>query len=1259
MPRPFLKIALCLIISCAALIATTGVQAATKTICASGCDYTTISAAMGDTPTEGDIYQVQGGGGSPYSAAAESFAISFPSVSSTLTCTGGATIGQTSPTGNNIINLSTSSTIQGCTLGNVQIFTADLGENPPRGIRIVDNTFSTTVTSTISFAYGAQDFTVLNNTNINLFTISATTTNGTIQNNTFYGRMVSGQNTGIFALHASSSQLVISGNTFANRSATGGSATRLVTLDGWNITFATNTINYPVEFTSDSLTASLFSYASGTNYIGGNFIDTPSSTAACNGLKVTGSTTGPWNTTTTISHNTIRQRGNCYNGVPVAVASTGNRADIRIEITAAYNLLYNAASTTALRSGIEYSLSSSNYFVQSNDWNGAYGFDMVVKRVIGVSATDVSGANSRTAYPFLKVLDVDQTNDLQTAAFSNYLDADGTRDIGATSGARRSTISLDDSGTIDYSTVDATSTGDINQFIRSGDTVILAAGSYTGFSVSSTYATSSISITGAGNSTIVTAASGADAVRFSNISTSTLSEVRVTGGGSGSRTYDVTKLLYSFGGSDYDDAVVPVDIDPETMLLLTSASCGISLVTSDNFDITDYTSNGTGSLNVALIDVFGSKLTMLVPDEYASSGMTLTGICALEIPLSVDRFIEDVFTPSAGVYTYNSAAVASAGATLLGSVTTPPVLNDDLPLYAGVRLADASGWTISGVTSTANAVGVLFTGTTASSTVSDSVIQSSTYYDLQSTASATNTIDNVSFTRASSSVELPRGGFLVKYKARVLALSSGGSAISGASATSTSLIPNETALGTTDGSGYTSYLSLPAHTITSVSSALTNGGYNPYSFAAVATNRSASSTSVSLSSRNQLVTLVLLSSGTSTAPSAATSTSLTTTGATFLWTDNSDDEESFSVDYRRPLTGQTYPGTVSSVTEATSTAITSLTPGETYEFRVAAVNLNGTSYYATSSQFVLPAAAAGAPSLSALSRTSLSVTLDTNGNATSVQYAIYSSTLSAYLDAAGVATTTSVWQTSSTWATPTVSNLNCGTSYAFVAVARNLSGTEAATSSASTVTTTACATTVTTGGGGGAVGGGGGGGGIQVFFNAPTTPVTTNPVSTPITTPTTVVADPAISSPVSTLTQAERLENFLEQGTDPTSRALGAGERAAVLRDAQETMRRTDIPVDDLERIARGEIPRTRSLVYERSMVPRALVTFRTLFGHAPNFQNQTENLAWNTLMYRLRFPRNLADERQGITDFRRVFRTTPQTPFQWSVVRVMGYLSP
>ncbi len=1251
----------CVILASVGLIfSASQAQAATKTICASGCDYTTINAAFVDSIVGGDVLQVVGSGGSPYAASSETWPVAFPNASTTLECTGGAVVSQTSALGQNRLYLATSSTVQNCTFGNVELATQS-APTPASGIRIIGNTFSTTATSTINFAEGATQFSVLNNTNINFLNARTTTTHGVIQDNTFYGRMAGQNVASMLALSASSSQLQIIGNTFSNRSSAQGISTRLIVLNGEYLTFATNTINYSVDFSGGDVDYSLLSYASGTNYIGGNFVDTPSSTTQCVGIGALVENNAAFQANYTFYRNTIRRRGACSAGVPLWVRSPYNRADIALTLNTNYNLIHNAGTSTSARPAIEYSVYAANSLTQSNDYNGAYGFSRVVQRAyIGGASSDISGSHSKTSIPFLKVFDADTTNDLETAAFSDYLDVNGTVDIGATSAARRATATVSQLGTIDYSTVDATSTYDINHFIRSGDSVTLAAGSYAGFSVSSTSATTTITIAGAGASTIVTAASGQDALRLMGVTTSTLSGLVLTGAGTGSRTYTTTKLLYSFGSDDYADSVGPFGIAGNTMLVLTSGSCSIAQVTADGYNLTSLTGSGTAAVHVALVDIMGFKLTFLVPDTIAASESALETVCT-SIGLNVDAFIDEAFTPSAGVYTYNSAAAVSAGATLLGGVTTPPRIDDAQEQYAGLRFTNSSGWTVTNVSSTANALGIAFGGTTVSSTIQDSYIGSSTAYDVLTTANATNTLDNVTFTRTSSSVS-GSGTILVKYKARVRALrSSNSTAISGARATSTAINLTDTALGLTDGSGYTSYVSLPSHTITSVSSALTNGGYNPYTFSASFAGYSASTTAATtLSSRNQLVTLSLISASIPTAPSLPTSTSLTTTGATVLWMDNSDDEDSFAVDSIAPLTGQSYPGTVSYVTSATSTSLSSLTSGETYAFRVAAVNTNGTSSYAASSNFTLPAATPGAPQLTALSRTSLSIGLDTNSNATSVQYALYSSTLGGYLNALGAVSLTSVWQTSSTWGTLTISNLTCNTTYSFVAIARNTSAVETATSSASTVTTSACATT-SGGGGGGAVGGGGGGGSIQVFFPSTTAPVSSPaPISsTPVAPSPTTPAAPTVSASSPAPVPTETLTTFLEQGTNPASQALGRGEREAILRDLQEVLGRSEqnIPVSDLARVANGEIPRTRNLTYERSMVPRALATFRTIFGHAPTFQDADENLAWNTLLYRIRFTRDLTAEREGITDFRRIFRTTPQSPFQWSVVRVLGYI--
>ncbi len=248
--------------------------------------------------------------------------------------------------------------------------------------------------------------------------------------------------------------------------------------------------------------------------------------------------------------------------------------------------------------------------------------------------------------------------------------------------------------------------------------------------------------------------------------------------------------------------------------------------------------------------------------------------------------------------------------------------------------------------------------------------------------------------------------------------------------------------------------------------------------------------------------------------------------------------------------------------------------------------------------------------------------------------------------------------------------------------------------------------------GGGAVGAGGAGGAvtpIAFLVGVPTTPVIPRPVSEPIiiivpdlppptTTPTPPTNETTIPEIVSILnpsdilslvratqgsrdferegrvmtnvirdlkemkvsaTEADKLSlsNFITYGISERTFALGEGERRALVRDALETMKTAKISPMDLERLARGMIPQFRNLAAERAQVKRAQTTFKTIYGHDPDFKNPAENLAWNTLMYRIRFPRDLNAEREGIQSFRELFRRAPQDPFQWAVVRVLGYV--
>jgi hypothetical protein len=223
-----------------------------------------------------------------------------------------------------------------------------------------------------------------------------------------------------------------------------------------------------------------------------------------------------------------------------------------------------------------------------------------------------------------------------------------------------------------------------------------------------------------------------------------------------------------------------------------------------------------------------------------------------------------------------------------------------------------------------------------------------------------------------------------------------------------------------------------------------------------------------------------------------------------------------------------------------------------------------------------------------------------------------------------------------------------------------------------------------------------GGGGGATPAPAPTTTTTTTPTAAPETTTTTtpaaapvavLIQDPtkldellsglslvrnqseeakymplvrsdAIAFKVSlTEAQVTAITNFVTYGISSATVKLGAGERRALARDYFETVGRSDFIWSDIERMATGLKVVNRNLVKEQAQVGKVLTTFKTLVGHAPNFKDADEDLAWNTMMYRIRFTRDLAKERVGILKFKAAFGVNPTTPLGWSTVRAWGYI--
>lgn len=141
-----------------------------------------------------------------------------------------------------------------------------------------------------------------------------------------------------------------------------------------------------------------------------------------------------------------------------------------------------------------------------------------------------------------------------------------------------------------------------------------------------------------------------------------------------------------------------------------------------------------------------------------------------------------------------------------------------------------------------------------------------------------------------------------------------------------------------------------------------------------------------------------------------------------------------------------------------------------------------------------------------------------------------------------------------------------------------------------------------------------------------------------------------------TAEQSNTITNFVTYGISTQTKFLGAGERRAVIRDYFETVGRAEVNWDDIQRITLGQKPLVRNLPKEQANVSAVLATYIKFVGHKPNFSIPKEDLAWNTLMYRIRFPRDLSKERSGIAKFQQLYKHAPSTPLDWAAVRAWAY---
>ncbi|HBU07382.1 MAG TPA: hypothetical protein DEB09_04860, partial [Candidatus Magasanikbacteria bacterium] len=756
------------------------------------CTYDTIADAFASS-TFGDTITV----GATYVSSSEVFNLDLGSYNLTLQCEEGAIIGTDTDTSSTISLRA--GIIQNCTFNNVAfklVSTAVLQNN------IINYTYP------VSSLGGTRSILV-----------DAPSGNVAIVSNTvniYYTNSNSGFINRLLGVHASGAEIV------------------------------SNTFNYLATWT-EPLISTIWVQSTST-LIQGNYFQAPATMSTTSGFSFI----YMWSYgSMTVDHNTFDLGGcvgvgeglnYCY---ALGVGNGGGADTGDLAVTSTYNVFYSGAGVPTNKYNT-FIFKNDNTYITSyyHDYNGSYGLtegyfswgDYTNNIVSSTGGYDV------TTDPDFKRADVDTTNDLELAPFSAYLDVNGDTDIGAYSGTHISTTYIDDDGTVDYSSVHATST-DVIASLRDNDTANLAAGTYNSFTINTTtLLTGNLTITGAGADTIINVSTNASSIDLNGINTSTIQNLVVQN--ASSTLLERTITPREFTGYEMEGTILVANGD-----VCGEGGVGFDFVTAGTpFSAITYDPSGISGWNIALVDTGdGSFITVYVADNIAATSSELCG--GAFTPIWIDAW--DYVDGNYGAFINNTTSTPVGGDPVMGAGNTQ--------YFSGIKFTNSSNNTISNVTSTGNTYGVWFSGTSNENIVSSSIISDSLNYDVYSDATSDNNFFNVDYQITSSSVGV--GSVLNLVQARVFVTSTNG-AVEGVPITFTDNHLWSTEIPVTGVDGYTDYNGLTLFDITSStdgSDATTTSSYNPYTiFAEAITGYSATSTEVDLSYSNyQTFTLLM------------------------------------------------------------------------------------------------------------------------------------------------------------------------------------------------------------------------------------------------------------------------------------------------------------------------------------------------------------------------------------------------------------------
>lgn len=1069
-------------------------QAASVTVCATSCDYPTITDAIaGAGFSPGDSIFV----GADYASTTETFPLNVP-IGVTLDCqNSGAIIGTDSTSTPEDVNSQNNSTIQNCIFNNV------IQQNPNvDSATLSHNTFLNNSQVT---ANGSSNLTVLDNT-IRQELIFDSVTTATIDGNSIiedpdylHGALVGITNSTSVSITNNRIETLETSSTLGYGLLNIGPNDQGIFMDG-------NVVNAPnLIFSNGGDMVHIFDSQNVTATHNQIFIQgaTPNNNYF-NGIRVEAPT---MSTDVVISHNTIKIANDSrrYDGITLDDWSNP------LAVTSTYNLIYRVTtSSTAQGSGFaSFSAGSPSNLSVFSEYNG---FDHL-------NGNDdptyfPAGAHSLLDRdPIFETGDATSTNDFTLAPFSAYLDVNGTQDIGAVSGVRRSTIQVNRTGTIDYSAVDAIQAADITDSLRTGDTINIANGTYDPFTVTSTAdVTSSIQIIGSGAGTIIDAAGGPrNGITLDGIVAPTIRDLVVKNANTSTSQYQITKAIWSFAGNTYDQSTF-VGAPPDSSFFVNSlgggGGCDVNSISNDGTDISEAVDAGTDDWNVALVNLFGAaNVTVYTPNRLLASSSDLKTYfennCTGPSSVTVDAFVPSIFTANGnGSYSFNASVATTASITLKPGETNPPTIARVVSSFAGIKLIgtgdpfladpddlestlDADDGIIQNVTSTNNGYGVWFAGDSHENNVIDSDLRGNLFYDVHTDATHSNNLRDTLFAPDLNGMD-GAGVVNVWYTARALVRDVLNAPVGDATVTLTNSHGATSTL-ITDNTGFTPFSpDLVGFVMTSSSVSNTNEGYNPYTFSVTTSSLSTFATTTLLVQPFQTVTIAsshILVNTPPSAPSGFTTGIITASSIALHWNDTSGgaaEETGFQLQIgtHDPANGAITYATTTLAADSTSTLVGGLLPNVHYTFLLRAANGSGFSTYQGPLEVYTATVDPSVPILGAPTQTTVSITLGLDTNASGTLYAILNRDVSTYLDASGTVSLVPVFQTTSSWNGLVAQGLTCASVYNFVVQAKNGAGVVTGISPPGTVTTAACGRS--SGGGGG----GGGGGGLSAGSGA-------------------------------------------------------------------------------------------------------------------------------------------------------------------------------